>query len=274
MPEKPVTPEPVAQVLTESHAGENPSVKPDETDNVVNRRTTNRTTYGPNGERYRNRQSPTLSALEVLPSRREQLTNAGPERQLVWVRNPAQYGDFEDSIADNQERREDFQICKNPDGTPHKRQDVVLCSYPKEIYIEEQEDAIADAIAFDQEIGMTDRKVPLDYSKEDLRELAQRRHDEAMRESRSPTSGMTYHQALSRYSKEQIEAHEAEARSFGESQPFTNEDWKALMREAGGRGANVTIRGGMGAEVTPNSAVGQIRAREKRNAQPAQAAGR
>lgn len=103
--------------------------------------------------------------------------------------------------------------------------------------------------------------------------MAQERHEQ-FKEMPSRTSGLSYKQALSLYTDEQIKAVEDEARRGGESESFTQEDWRALMARKGGEKPIVMGVGrGLGNE-NPNSALGQVRARDARNNKAKEAAGK
>jgi flagellar biosynthesis GTPase FlhF len=189
------------------------------------------TAFSPTGTEVTERTMPPgFDTFSVLPEERKAF-GVQDNETLAWVRNPSHWEKLEhsDRVREfSHERPGARQVFK--DGVdPVTHGDLLLMAYPT-VHKEREEEARTAEYKHYVEHEDPNSK-PRDREKlERLRESMHRQHErEGIIGPQSPTQGLSYEQALSKYSKEQIDAEEARFRRGTRQQSFDSEDWAKMV---------------------------------------------
>lgn len=196
------------------------------------------TSYSPSGtEVVEHAPEPGYDKFSVLPHERKAFGIEDSET-VAWVRNPSNWEKIEhsDRIREFSRERPGARVVGDTDGDMVTNGDLVLMAYPS--VHKEREEAARTHEYEEHAFGEAPDTRPRDRDR--LRHAGEQMHRQHEREGTvgpaSPTSGMSYEAALSKYTTAQIDSEEARYRRGTRQQSFDSDDWADMIDGGRARG--------------------------------------
>ena len=181
---------------------------------------------------------PGFDRFSVLPEERKSW-GIEDDRTVAWIRNPSHWEKLEhsDRLREFSHERPGAEQVFTKEMDPITNGDLILVKYPtahKEAEEAARTEEYRQYVEGDPGDDM-DR-----YNKEAMKQVMYRQARQNERDGmvgpQSPTSGLSYAQAVDKYSSAQIDAEEARFRRGSRQSSFDSDDWARMVD--GGRNAD------------------------------------